>query len=637
MNDGITVVDEDGAVLTFTQEVADKLRRGILLTDDPRPEDADEVDAPVQTVDTGSALTVSDLSSRAGDYQGQPVAVNNFSTSIASGGGLFKYDGSSSETVDGGTIIGASGVGRWKRVGGTDDLLNVKWFGAVGDGVTDDTTAIRAAIAAGSVYFPPGTYLTGRLNIPDNRTLQGAGWQSILKFKDNQNEPFIINATLTGSGTSNIHIMDLKIDGNYYGGNTSTNSNNRCNCVSFINCHYSSVRRCWIVDGSMDGIYIGVHAVVYPVIPSGTLFVPGVTSHIMIEGNRIDGSIRNGISITKGRDITINNNEFNSNGMGCVDPINLPLIYGAGCIDLEPNETTDACERIIISNNRLYDCKFNGIQLTQEDTIQDIVISGNQVHLDTTINRIGIATSSHGERVAITGNSVYALGGIVCNGTNFVTISGNQCVSPDSAINSRSGVSVLNGAENVTVVGNSIKNFPEGVVVDGTASTVVGVVIVGNCITTRGGTEADSVKIRLCTGLVVGLNLCDGLDEDFNDNMDATGLVATPALSIGKTNPMPKTPPGLPWHIITNHSHGYKDWNPPSVADNAMTSTTVTVTGAELGDEATCSFSLALPAGVLLSAVVTATDTVTVTLLNRSGSTQDIASGRLRASTWRHV
>ena len=36
---------------------------------------------------------------------------------------------------------------------------NVKDFGAVGDGVTDDTTAFMSAIMNGGViYIPPGTY-----------------------------------------------------------------------------------------------------------------------------------------------------------------------------------------------------------------------------------------------------------------------------------------------------------------------------------------------------------------------------------------------------------------------------------------------------------------------------------------------
>lgn len=53
------------------------------------------------------------------------------------------------------------------------DTLNVKDFGAAGDGVTDDTAAINAAICAGAaaggatIHFPVGTYLvTGQLTVP---------------------------------------------------------------------------------------------------------------------------------------------------------------------------------------------------------------------------------------------------------------------------------------------------------------------------------------------------------------------------------------------------------------------------------------------------------------------------------------
>lgn len=68
-----------------------------------------------------------------------------------------------------------------------DDVINVKDFGAKGDGVTDDTVAIKAAITdatLGCLYFPQGTYC-----ISDTLTMTGNGngayWflgQSLLKW-----------------------------------------------------------------------------------------------------------------------------------------------------------------------------------------------------------------------------------------------------------------------------------------------------------------------------------------------------------------------------------------------------------------------------------------------------------------------
>lgn len=58
---------------------------------------------------------------------------------------------------------------------------DVRAFGATGDGVTDDTAAIRAAIEFARprhavVYFAPGAYrITKSLQLPPNVTLQGVG------------------------------------------------------------------------------------------------------------------------------------------------------------------------------------------------------------------------------------------------------------------------------------------------------------------------------------------------------------------------------------------------------------------------------------------------------------------------------
>lgn len=59
--------------------------------------------------------------------------------------------------------------------GWLSSYLNVKAFGAKGDGVADDTQAIQAAInAGGRVYFPSGNYVVkGTLALPANACLAG--------------------------------------------------------------------------------------------------------------------------------------------------------------------------------------------------------------------------------------------------------------------------------------------------------------------------------------------------------------------------------------------------------------------------------------------------------------------------------
>lgn len=96
-------------------------------------------------------------------------------------GGQLKPD--SSKTV---TINGAVAAGVWQIFSGSGSIagsmkvivLYPQWWGATGDGVTDDTVPTQAAITATSnitsakLFFPPGTYkLTAPLVIPN--TYQG--------------------------------------------------------------------------------------------------------------------------------------------------------------------------------------------------------------------------------------------------------------------------------------------------------------------------------------------------------------------------------------------------------------------------------------------------------------------------------
>ena len=67
-----------------------------------------------------------------------------------------------------------------------------------------------------------------------------------------------------------------------------------------------------------------------------------------------------------------------------------------------------------------------------------------------------------------------------------------------------------------------------------------------------------------------------------------------------------------------------------SAGTGAGATTTVTVTGAALGDFAMASFSLDLQ-GILLTAYVSAADTVSVRFQNETTGTIDLGSGTIRA------
>lgn len=107
-------------------------------------------------------------------------------------------------------------------------MYNVKHYGAVGDGITDDSNAIRAAIASlqnntpfpgsqgGTIYFPPGVYLVGS-------TVDLSGLSSVVLLGDapaamgGWSASAIVYTAATGSlftlhGCINVHFRNLGLE-----------------------------------------------------------------------------------------------------------------------------------------------------------------------------------------------------------------------------------------------------------------------------------------------------------------------------------------------------------------------------------------------------------------------------------------
>jgi hypothetical protein len=102
------------------------------------------------------------------------------------------------------------------------DVVSVKDFGAVGDGVADDTVAIQAAISASygkEVFIPKGTYrLTSGLTVTDGIGLRGEGFASVLKVDSAASPrflPLVVQNLVTP--VSGFYMRDMAIDGSLKG------------------------------------------------------------------------------------------------------------------------------------------------------------------------------------------------------------------------------------------------------------------------------------------------------------------------------------------------------------------------------------------------------------------------------------
>lgn len=76
--------------------------------------------------------------------------------------------------------------------------------------------------------------------------------------------------------------------------------------------------------------------------------------------------------------------------------------------------------------------------------------------------------------------------------------------------------------------------------------------------------------------------------------------------------------------------YGAATYNPPSIASLGTTTTTLTVSGAKLGDKTEVTFNQDRQ-GIIIDSYVSTTDTVTVVFFNPTGGAIDLPQGTLKA------
>ena len=128
------------------------------------------------------------------------------------GTGKIKYGDGLSTWSD--LSYASSGSGGSSGGGGSSDQLSVATFGALGDGSTNDTAAIQAAINAsrtaggGAVFFPPGIYrITSQLTLYDYVRLVGESMKTTTIKQTSTAAAGVFGHQLEGAGIEELTVL----------------------------------------------------------------------------------------------------------------------------------------------------------------------------------------------------------------------------------------------------------------------------------------------------------------------------------------------------------------------------------------------------------------------------------------------
>jgi len=321
--------------------------------------------------------------------------------------------------------------------------VDAKSKGAKGDGVTDDTAAIQAALTAGAgglVYLPPGTYITtDALSIPANTWFYGAGKGSVIKSLT------LVNGGTNAShrqidirGVAGVRVTDMTLDSSLQTGWTG----GMRSIIAFQATDFRIERVHFKTNGAatacLDSSYYWIlDCDIEQISSDGTSKHDGVidqwygSHHFVIRGNRIRG---NGI----GRyGILVTGQDTSGSSAPCYDfLIDGNEVSGQSQSGIWAMGRDGLVYRFQIVNNKVLDISaYYGLVLSEA---YDFVASGNVIR---NTAYAGIRAYNETSYTAAADNSVIA---------NNVVVNANTSTSVDDVAGSAITVSGLSAGLSIS-------------------------------------------------------------------------------------------------------------------------------------------------------------------------------------------
>jgi hypothetical protein len=441
----------------------------------------------------------------------------------------------------------------WTQLKQSMAWYNVRDYGAVGDGVTDDRPAIEAAITAcqasthkGKVYFPRGTYLISQngtlgysfqLDAATNMELEGTGEGTVLRMSGDAGASAWSLFRLTGN-CSGIRFSDIVFDGSGVANAVTTDhllqvgtGVGSMTAISFFRCKFTGmvagsgdaihfqaadanpIERYWIIDCRFDGVgQYGIH------VNQGCSFG-------FIQGNFMTNCLREIVFDTT-EDVAIGAHVIVGNTLIHTSTDKLAIQMNGPSTTLISRSTVS--QNVIVGG------------FVEMSEVQEVTIVGN-IQTSGTFPSGNAAWRMTGliHDVAFAGNFIDRSAGAstgVCvslessggNAATRVRIGTNAMINEVAA----AGFVLVNDAKIVSIGNNLMRNANTaggstayGIEVDAVTATVDDMLIVANQITAAAGSLAAGILLKASGQDIINVavkgNLGDQIDYGLELNAEA--------------------------------------------------------------------------------------------------------------------